>query len=117
MSGFEQFKEAFSSKEKFYCLLKSKKITDKEDGHVLKVSDKFEMKTMKDYQALYLKCDVFLLADVFEECRSSSLKNMIYVQVIIRVNQLYVEMQYLIWRKLSLNLFQMQTSIYSWRKV
>ena len=33
------------------------------------------MKTMKDYHDLYLKCDVLLLADVFEKFRSNSLKN------------------------------------------
>ena len=33
------------------------------------------MKTMKDYHDLYLKCDVLLLADVFEKCRNKSLKN------------------------------------------
>ena len=32
------------------------------------------MKTMKDYHDLYLKCDVLLLADVFEKCRNKSLK-------------------------------------------
>ena len=30
---------------------------------------------MKDYHDLYLKCDVLLLADVFEKFRSKSLKN------------------------------------------
>ena len=33
------------------------------------------MKTMKDYHGLYLKCDVLLLADVFEKFRNNSLKN------------------------------------------
>ena len=33
------------------------------------------MKTMKDYSDLYLKCDVLLLADVFEKFRNNSLKN------------------------------------------
>ena len=30
---------------------------------------------MKDYHDLYLKCDVLLLADVFEKFRNNSLKN------------------------------------------
>ena len=30
---------------------------------------------MKDYHDLYLKCDVLLLADVFEKIRNNSLKN------------------------------------------
>ena len=33
------------------------------------------MKTMKDYQDLYLRCDVLLLADVFEKFRNNSLIN------------------------------------------
>ena len=33
------------------------------------------METMKDYHDLYLKCDVSLLADVFEKCRNNGLKN------------------------------------------
>ena len=32
----------------------------------MKVWDKFEMKTIKNYHALYLKCEVSLLADVLK---------------------------------------------------
>ena len=39
------------------------------------------MKTMKDYQDLYLKCDVLVLADIFEKFRNCILKN--FVQVVI----------------------------------
>ena len=50
-------------------------ITDKEYKHVLNVCKKFERKTMKDYQNLYLKCDVLLLADKIEKFRNNTLKN------------------------------------------
>ena len=33
------------------------------------------METMKDYHNLYLKCDVLLLADVFEKFSDNSIKN------------------------------------------
>ena len=33
------------------------------------------MRTMKNYHDLYLKCDVLLLADVFEKFRTKNLKN------------------------------------------
>ena len=32
------------------------------------------MKTMKDYHDLHIKCDVLLLADVFEKIRNSNLQ-------------------------------------------
>ena len=35
----------------------------------------FEMKTIEDYHDLYLKCDIFLSADIFEKYRNNSLKN------------------------------------------
>ena len=43
--------------------------------HVLKVWDRFEMKTIKDYHNFYLKRDVLLLAGVLEKFRNSNLKN------------------------------------------
>ena len=49
MSNFQEFKEQLPSKENFYSLLTSKKISNKEYDHVLKVWNKFETKTMKDY--------------------------------------------------------------------
>ena len=75
MSDFEKFKEELPKKENFYSSLTGKKINDKEYEHVLKVWNKFEMKTMKDYHDLYLKCDVLLLADVFEKFKNNGLKN------------------------------------------
>ena len=58
MSDFEKFKEELPIKKKFYSSLIGKKINDKEYVHVLKVWDKFEMKTMKDSHNLHLKWDV-----------------------------------------------------------
>ena len=37
------------------------------------------MKPMKDYHDLYLKCNVLLLADVFEKFKNRSLKIIDYV--------------------------------------
>ena len=73
MSDFEKFEEQLPSKEKFYSSLAGTKIIGKEYKHVLK--NKFEMKTMKDYLDLYLKCDFLLLADVFEKLRNNILNN------------------------------------------
>ena len=56
ISDFEKFIKELLSKEKFYSSLTDRKISDKEYDHVLKVWNKFEMKTMKDYHNLYLKC-------------------------------------------------------------
>ena len=69
MTDFEKVKEKLPNKEKFQSLLTGEKISDKKYDHVLNVWNKFEMKTMKDYHGLYLKCDVLLLAEVFEKSR------------------------------------------------
>ena len=45
------------------------------DFDVLKLWDKFEMKTIKNDQYLYLKWNVLLLADVFEKPRNNRIKN------------------------------------------
>ena len=75
MSNFEKFKEQLSSKERFYSSLTGAKIRVKEHERVLNVWKKFEMKPMKDYHSVYLKCDVLLLAHVFEKFRNNILKN------------------------------------------
>ena len=73
MRDFEKFKEQLPSKEKFYSSLTGKKVSNKEYEHVLKVWNKFEMKKMKDYHDLYLKCHILLFPDVFEKFRNKSL--------------------------------------------
>ena len=84
MNDFEKFKKALPSKERFYSSLSRRKITGKEYEYFLHVSNKFERKTMKYYHDLYLKCNVLLLADTFENLElMANLLIMGYVQVII----------------------------------
>ena len=71
----KSLKKELPSKEKFYSSLTDKKISDKEYEYVLNVCKKFKMKAMKDYHHLYLKCDVLLLAKLFEKSRNNNLKN------------------------------------------
>ena len=75
MNDFEKFKEELPNKEKFDNSLTNRKINNEEYEHVLHVWNNFEMKTMKDYHDLYLKCDILYLADVFEKFRNDSLKS------------------------------------------
>ena len=75
MTDFKKFKEQLPSKEKFHGSLTGKKISNKEYDNVLKAWNKFEMKTVKDCDDLYLKCDVLLLADISENFRNNSIKN------------------------------------------
>ena len=53
---------------KFYSSLTGKKISNKRYEHVFKVWNKFEIKKMKDYHDLYLRCNVF------EKFRNNSIK-------------------------------------------
>ena len=59
----KSLKKSYLAKEKFYNSFTNRKISDKEYEHVLNAWKKIEIKTMKDYHDLYLKCGVFLLAD------------------------------------------------------
>ena len=60
------------------------------------------MKTRKDYHDLHLKCDLLLLADVFERFKNKAWKN--YVEVTIWVHQIEVGMQCLKWQKIKFEL-------------
>jgi len=62
-------------KESFYSKLNDCDITDKDFEHALKVWKHFKMTTFREYHDLYLKTDVLLLADVFENFRNVCMKN------------------------------------------
>ena len=58
MSDFANFEKELLIKATFYTLLTDRKISDKEYKHVFNVWKKIEMKTIKHYHDLYLKCGV-----------------------------------------------------------
>ena len=62
-------------KEAFYSKLNKSHISDEAYEHAQKVWSEFDCETMRDYHDLYLKSDVLLLADVFENFRDVCLTN------------------------------------------
>ena len=75
MDEWERFNETkLPDKEKFYSSLKNKHIKEKHYEHPQKVWEEFECKTLEEYHDLYLKTNVCLLADVFENFRSICLE-------------------------------------------
>lgn len=61
--------------EHFYNKLNDEKISENDYKHALNVFTKFNCQSIGDYHDLYLKCDVLLLADIFETFRNNSLTN------------------------------------------
>ena len=57
-------------KEEFYSKLNDSDISHEDYKNVKKVWKEFKMKTMGDYHDLYLKTDVLLRANMFEESRN-----------------------------------------------
>ena len=79
MGDLEKFKEQLPNKEKYYSSLTGKNISDKEYEDVIEVWNKFELKAMKDFHKVCLKCDVILFA-VVEKFRNNSLTKWIMSQ-------------------------------------
>ena len=76
MDSWERFEEeALPEKDAFYSKLKMEHISDEGYKHAHEVWNAFECKTLGDYHNLYLKTDVLLLADVFENFRAICLEN------------------------------------------
>ena len=74
VSSLEKLSETqLPPKEEFYSYLNDEEITDEDYQHAIKVWNTFGCKTIRDYHNLYLKSDVMLLTDVFENFRKTCL--------------------------------------------
>ena len=62
-------------KEDWFSTLTQKDITEEEYSHAKNVWKVYKCKTFKDYHNLYLKTDVLILADAFEQFRNFFLKH------------------------------------------
>ena len=75
MDSFDRFNETkLPVQQDFYSILNNEHISDKQYKHAQNVWNTFNLKTMGDYHDLYLKSDILLLADVFENFRKTCLQ-------------------------------------------
>ena len=75
MNEWERFKEiALPKREKLYNRLNIEDITEVDYVYAKKVYKDFENKNLGEYRDLYLKSNVLLLADVFENFRKTVLE-------------------------------------------
>ncbi|XP_071054945.1 uncharacterized protein [Onthophagus taurus] len=76
IDNFDKFNETcLPEQEKFFSILANEGITDDDYSHALDVWNTFDCKTLGDYSDLYLKTDVLLLCDVFENFRNLTINH------------------------------------------
>ncbi|XP_044739967.1 uncharacterized protein LOC123301296 [Chrysoperla carnea] len=72
MSSWGRLQETkLPPKEAFYSVLTDEHITDEDYNHAIQVWNTFNLHTLGDYSDLYMKTDVLLLADIFENFRNT----------------------------------------------
>ena len=75
MTSSDKYKEPVSlNKKLYYCKLNGENISDSDIEHVKKVCNGYKFTNLKDYTELYVKSDVSLLPDVFENYRDTRIK-------------------------------------------
>ena len=62
------------AKDEFFSILTNEGISEEQYNHAQQVWSTFGLKTMGDYYDLYLRSDILLLADVFENFRQTCLQ-------------------------------------------
>ena len=75
IDNWERFDETLlPNREAFHNNLNMEDITDTDYRHANKVFNEFKLKHLGEYHDLYVKCDILLLADVFENFRDMCIK-------------------------------------------
>ena len=73
MKSMAQFDETeLPSQDAFFNRLNDQSLSAEDYAHAQHVWDTFDCHTLRDYHDLYLKSDVYLLADVFEKFRQDT---------------------------------------------
>ena len=74
MDSFSKFNDTeLPQREDFYSLLKGENISEDDYSHAQNVWNTFNLQNMGEYHDLYLKTDILLLTDVFENFRKTCL--------------------------------------------
>ena len=69
MDGIERFKEQLPPQKDFYSKLNGAGVSDEDYQYAQMIWANFKISDLGEYHDLYLKTDVMLLADIFEEFR------------------------------------------------